>query len=153
MIDPVQPNYPTRNKPLIQPYAVSIIIGIMILLTLHILAIILELTPVRNQGKWDLFWDCDSYVWLKRTLDFYQYGGWYPGMETYLSHPQAMEMHWTRPVDLIMLSGAWLGSIFTDFQTALEHWGRIFAPLLHLISLPMFHLVLWLTTKISLYIN
>jgi hypothetical protein len=110
----------------------ALITALLIILSLHTAAIILDITPIRNSGRWDLFWDCDSYVWLKRALDFYQHGGWYNHADNYLSYPDPMVMHWTRPLDIILLFGGWLGSFFTDFKTAVEIWAKLLAPLLHL---------------------
>lgn len=77
--------------------------------------------------------DPDAYMRLQRVLELQMHGQWFDGTTLRTNAPFGELIHWTRPFDMILLAGAWLGSTVTDFRTALEIWGRIVGPVLLLL--------------------
>ena len=72
----------------------------------------------------------DSLMRLQRVMDLHTSGDWYNAYQLHTNAPYGETLHWTRPVDALLYVGAWVGSAFTDFRTALLLWGVAFSPLL-----------------------
>ncbi len=79
------------------------------------------------------FYDSDPYMRLQRVVELHTNGQWYDAQTTRTNAPIGETLHWTRPLDTILLAGAWLGSSVTDFREALEVWGRFISPFLLLV--------------------
>jgi hypothetical protein len=73
----------------------------------------------------------DSYMRLVRVEQLYQTGDWYDGTLARSNWPYGEVQNWTRPADVMMLSGALLLEPFLGFRQALYWWGSATAPLLH----------------------
>lgn len=74
--------------------------------------------------------DSDCYVRLMRITRLVETGDWYDGFEPLLNAPDGLAMHWTRPFDVLMLTGTLPGMLVTDFQSALFWWGVVISPVL-----------------------
>ena len=72
----------------------------------------------------------DSFMRLQRVMDLYTGGTWFNTYQAHTNAPYGETLHWTRPMDALLFVGAWIGSAFTDFRTALLFWGVIVSPLL-----------------------
>ena len=91
----------------------------------------------------------DAYMRLLRVMELAQTGVWYDPVSERGNAPFGEVLHWTRPLDVILLLGAGLGAVITDFQTALFVWSALFGPSLHILTLvvllwacaPLFKLV------------
>ncbi|HEX9768748.1 MAG TPA: hypothetical protein VGA50_06195 [Kiloniellales bacterium] len=73
----------------------------------------------------------DSYMRLVRVEQLYQTGAWYDGTLARSNWPYGEVQNWTRPADVVMLSGALLLEPWLGFRQALYWWGSATAPLLH----------------------
>ena len=79
--------------------------------------------------------DADAYMRLQRVVELAENGRWYDPFWTRTNAPYGETMHYTRPLDALLLAGAWVGSAITDFRTALWVWGGVLSPLLLVLSL------------------
>ena len=87
------------------------------------IALALGLTPAL-QGR---LLDVDGYTHLVRAQDLAETGDWYDVVIERSNAPFGTPMHWTRPFDLVLLAGAFLGAPFSGFDAALFWWG-VFLP-------------------------
>jgi len=76
--------------------------------------------------------DPDCYMRLNRVVGLYEGAGWYESMFFRSNAPYGESLHWTRPLDILLLAGAIPGSAFVDFRTALFWWGVFISPVLFL---------------------
>ncbi len=77
----------------------------------------------------------DADMRVLRVLELAQGGIWYDPVLERSNAPFGEVLHWTRPLDVILLLGGTLGAVFTDFQTALFVWAALFGPALHFLTL------------------
>jgi len=76
--------------------------------------------------------DPDSYTRLVRVLELHRGEGWFDRVIDRMNAPYGLEMHWTRPLDILLLAGAWPLSAFLGFEDAL-YWAGVFvSPALHI---------------------
>lgn len=107
-----------------------------LILCLGLLAAVLVHAPMMGsialttEGR---FYDADSYMRLQRVAELHAHGRWYDAQTPRTNAPIGETLHWTRPLDAILLAGAWLGSAVTDHRDALELWGRLVSPVLLLV--------------------
>ncbi len=87
----------------------------------------------------------DVYMWLIRALHLHESGNWLDHVLPRVNPPAGYEQHWTRPFDMVLISGAWLGSFFTEFDRSLYIWGVLVSPVLEILALFSF---LWLIKPI-----
>ena len=87
----------------------------------------------------------DVYMWLVRALHLHESGNWIDHVLPRVNPPDGYEQHWTRPFDMVLITGAWLGSIFTEFDRSLYIWGVIVSPVLEVLALFSF---LWMINPI-----
>ncbi len=73
----------------------------------------------------------DSYMRLVRVEQLYETGAWFDITLARSNWPYGEVQNWTRPADVLMLSGALLLEPFLGFRQALYWWGSVTAPLLH----------------------
>ena len=79
----------------------------------------------------------DPYMRLHRVMNLYGSGTWYDAFDLRSNAPFGEQLHWTRPLDLILFAGAWLGSSVTEFQRALLTWGVLLGPAILLLFAPV----------------
>ncbi|WP_448191446.1 hypothetical protein [Azospirillum sp. sgz301742] len=85
-------------------------------------------------------WDADAYLWLLKVRQFLDRGDWYAAPLTALNAPSGLDLHWTRPFELILAAGTWVGSRLTgDTQGALWAWGVLVSPALGLVAVAVLH--------------
>lgn len=73
----------------------------------------------------------DSYMRLLRVAHLYHSGDWFDHAIPRSNAPYGEILHWTRPADLLFLSGALVLEPFFGFERALFLWGICLGPLLH----------------------
>jgi hypothetical protein len=71
--------------------------------------------------------DVDGYTHLVRATELHERGDWYDTVLHRANAPYGVPMHWTRPFDLVLLSGAYALAPFLGFHDALWWWG-VFVP-------------------------
>ena len=79
--------------------------------------------------------DPDAYMRLVRIDRLAETGAWFDSVESRINPPGGFALHWTRPLDALILAGAYLGSPFLGFDKALFWSGAVASPLLHVLSL------------------
>ena len=105
-------------------------VALLLVFGTHSLWVWLEVSPVNASGQWDLLWDPDSYARLLRVQQLYQGGNWYDNRVLAFNAPDGMALHWTRPLDLLLLAGAATGALLTSFDQSLHITAIVLGPLL-----------------------
>lgn len=79
--------------------------------------------------------DTDSYMRVLRILDLYNGGGWYNTMTDRLGAPEGLSLHWTRPVDILILLPALLvHAVGVPIDRAVYWVGASFSSLCHVLA-------------------
>lgn len=100
----------------------SLLIVILIFLLMHIAVY------VRGIKDKELV-DTDNYMRLVRVEQLAETGQWYDSVIHRSNYPYGDELHWTRPLDVMLLAGAYLLTPFVGFHKGLLDWGIIISPL------------------------
>ena len=79
--------------------------------------------------------DPDGYMRLARIDLLWRTGAWFDANFPRIDPPQGFVLHWTRPFDALLISGAWLASPLLGFETALYWWGALLNPILFVAAL------------------
>ncbi len=74
--------------------------------------------------------DTDTYMRLVRVEQLAETGDWYDSVIHRNNYPYGDELHWTRPLDVILLAGAYFLTPFLGFQPGLLTWGIMISPIL-----------------------
>ena len=74
--------------------------------------------------------DSDAYMRLSRVLHLHDGGAWFDPREPRVNPPAGHVQHWTRPLDGLLLAGAWLLEPLLGFARALHLWGVLISPVL-----------------------
>nr|WP_320147017.1 hypothetical protein [uncultured Anaeromusa sp.] len=90
--------------------------------------------PLLQQGEPPLV-DTDCYMRLVRVEQLAASGDWFDSSFARSNAPYGEVSHWTRPLDVLLLGGALVGSFWLPFREALFWWAVVFSPLLQLASL------------------
>lgn len=103
-----------------------------------VLLILLQVLFLARDGwgplRGELF-DPDAYARLNRVQVLYDTGDWYSTVIPRSNAPHGERLHWTRPLDMLLLAGAAPLWPFIGFRQAL-HWSGVFiGPLLHALAL------------------
>ncbi|MFH1067928.1 MAG: hypothetical protein V1746_08540, partial [bacterium] len=80
-------------------------------------------------------YDADAYMRLVRVEELHQTGDWFSNVISRSNAPYGESLHWTRPLDVLLLAGAWLFHFFTNFHHALLLWGIVISPLLQILGM------------------
>ncbi len=80
----------------------------------------------------------DAYMRLVRVEALWQGGGWYDTVSRRSNTPHGERLHWTRPLDALLIAGAAPLAPFLGQRQALYWWGVAISPLLHLFTLLAF---------------
>lgn len=79
--------------------------------------------------------DTDSYARLLRVIQLWQGGGWFDGTIPGLGAPEGMPLHWTRPLDVLIIGPAYLMHLIGMAETAALWWSALLiCPVLHILS-------------------
>jgi hypothetical protein len=79
--------------------------------------------------------DTDTYMRLVRVEQLAETGDWYDSVIHRSNYPYGDELHWTRPLDVMLLAGAYALTPFQGFEKGLLAWGIIISPLLGIFCL------------------
>jgi hypothetical protein len=116
------------RKPLVK-YAVGATLMILIIQTLL----------AAHSGIFDGYlFGTDTYSWLNRVLNLHETGSWFDARIPRIDPPYGLEQHWTRPFDVLLLTGAWLGAPLVGFKNGLHVWGVLISPLFQILALIAF---------------
>lgn len=79
--------------------------------------------------------DSDGWVRLLRVDALREGAGWFTTLLPHLAAPEGLDIHWTRPFDLLILLPAWaLSTLGAHPDTTLLIAGALICPVLHLAS-------------------
>lgn len=78
--------------------------------------------------------DSDGYMHLNRVIHLVESGEWFSSVYPRSNAPYGDVQHWTRFIDVLLLSGASVAAVFVPFLTALHWWGVLFSPVLQIIA-------------------
>ncbi len=79
--------------------------------------------------------DSDSYMRLVRVQKLIDGDGWYDDQIARANAPNGHSQHWTRPLDVLLLSGAAMLSPALGWRDGLHQAGVWISPLMHLLTL------------------
>ncbi len=79
--------------------------------------------------------DTDAYMRLNRVRLLWETGPWFDSADPRISPPHGLVLHWTRPMDMVLLAGALPLTPFLGFPAALHLWGVLVGPFLQVVSL------------------
>ncbi len=72
----------------------------------------------------------DAYMRLVRVAGLHETGAWYDATVARANAPDGDVLHWTRPLDVLLLAGAWILTPVMGFREALFFAGAAVSPLL-----------------------
>ncbi len=79
--------------------------------------------------------DTDTFMRLVRVEQLAESGDWYDSVIHRSNYPYGENLHWTRPLDVLLLVGAYPLTPITDFHQALLYWGIVISPIIGIFSL------------------
>lgn len=106
------------------PYLLAV--GLVVLV--HGAIIVLDRTPALD-GQ---LYGTDGYMRLIQVTQLYESGDFFDHTIARSNAPYGTLMHWTRPMDAVLLAGGWMLSPWLGFQEGLFWWAVFVSPLLHL---------------------
>ncbi len=72
----------------------------------------------------------DAYMRLVLVTQLYEKGAWFDGGVARSNAPYGEVLHWTRPLDVLLLAGAWALKPFFGFKGGLYWSGALVSPIL-----------------------
>jgi hypothetical protein len=82
--------------------------------------------------------DPNCYSWLTRVLHLNETGNWFNAANPRIDPPYGLELHWTRPFDLLLFTGAWIVAPLVGFKNGLYAWGVLISPILQVFAVIAF---------------
>jgi len=107
----------------------AVIISTILLIAIQLLLVL------KQPDLSSLIRDPDGFSWLNRVMLLHTSGDWFSASNPRISPPDGLAQHWSRPFDIILYSGAWVGSWFVSFKEALYGWSLALGPVLQILSL------------------
>ena len=77
----------------------------------------------------------DAYMRVLRVMELGSGGAWYDPISERSNAPFGEVLHWTRPLDLLLLLGGALGAPLAGFDDALFVWATVIGPTLHIVTI------------------
>jgi hypothetical protein len=103
------------------------------------LILLIQTLVAAHFGIFDgLFHDPNCYSWLTRVLHLHETGSWFNARIPRIDPPYGLEQHWTRPFDVLLFIGAWIGAPLVGFKNALYAWGVLISPTLQIFAVIAF---------------
>lgn len=106
-------------------------LALLLLVAAHAAVALAPAAPMSN-GE---LWGADEYMRLVRVERLWATGAWYDGVILRSNAPYGEALHWTRPLDVLLIAGAAPLAPFLGFRQALAAWAMVFGPFLHAIAL------------------
>ena len=76
----------------------------------------------------------DSYTRLNRVLLVHELGHWNNSINPRSNAPYGESIHWTKPMDLLLLAGGSVLALIMPFSAGLHVWSVVISPLLHVVA-------------------
>ncbi|HYF06420.1 MAG TPA: hypothetical protein VD970_02285 [Acetobacteraceae bacterium] len=101
-----------------------------------LLAAALHLRLLAGGGANGLPHDSDGWVRMLRVRLLWEEGDWFTTIVPHLSAPEGLSVHWTRPLDVMILVPAWIAAhgFGADWREALVWSGALVCPVLHALT-------------------
>ncbi|WP_448187854.1 hypothetical protein [Azospirillum sp. sgz301742] len=115
----------------------ALALGLLIVAASQVALVRLGISPLAADGTWTQLYDADSYARVLRVEQLHATGGWFDPLLNRLNAPFGQSLHWTHPVDLLLLAGAGIGSFVLPYHDALLWTAVLVSPLLNLLCVPM----------------
>lgn len=109
----------------------AIVLAGVVLVAIQVGLAVGGVTPVLDGG----LFDTDDYLRLTRVENLWQSGAWFDPVIRRIGPPDGLALHWTRPIDVLLIIGAALASPALGFHAALFWWGALISPVLQILSL------------------
>lgn len=106
------------------PYLLAVALVVLV----HGAIVVLDRTPALD-GQ---LYGTDGYMRLVQVTQLYESGDFFDHTMARSNAPYGTPMHWTRPMDAVLLAGGWLLSPWLGFQDGLFWWAVFVSPVLHL---------------------
>lgn len=103
------------------------------------MVVLLTIQQANEHGTLGDFIGPDSYLRMVRVSDLAANLDWYDNVIERLAPPQGMDIHWTRPHDVLILSLAALAAPFAGWETGIYLAGMMISPLLMLATVFAFY--------------
>lgn len=110
-------------------------IALFLIVALLFLAIQMVSYQMKLKNNGSELVDTDTYMRLVRVEQLADTGDWYDNVIHRSNYPYGETLHWTRPLDVILLAGAYLFTPFQGFDKGLLTWSIIISPLLGVLCL------------------
>jgi hypothetical protein len=104
---------------------------VLVALMMQAIFVTRGLTPVLDGG----LYGPDAYMRLARVTELAEGGGWAHSVSERSNAPSGLELHWTRPFDVLLLAGAAPLAPLLGFRAALYWWAVVISPLLQIATL------------------
>lgn len=104
-------------------------LGLLILV--QVLFMMRSDSPLSNHA----LWGTDGYMRLVRVEALAETGDWFNSTIERANTPDGDTLHWTRPLDVLLLAGAAPLMPFLGLKQSLYWWGVFISPLLHWLTL------------------
>ncbi|MGH6954603.1 MAG: hypothetical protein ACREGL_10495, partial [Alphaproteobacteria bacterium] len=111
-----------------QDRTIHVLFPLLLLVIVQALFMVLDASPVL---RGEVF-DTDGYMRLNRVLRLHETGDWFDTTIPRGNAPYGEVLIWTRPLDVLLIAGAWLLSPIAPFEPALFWSGAAISPLLQL---------------------
>ncbi len=76
----------------------------------------------------------DSYTRLNRVQFVYEQGDWNQSIYPRSNAPYGESIHWTKPMDFLLLTGGSFFALMMPFSMGLHVWGVLISPILHVLT-------------------
>jgi hypothetical protein len=103
----------------------------LLLIVVQVLFMMRSDSPIPNHA----LWGTDGYMRLVRVEALATTGDWFNSTIDRANTPFGDTLHWTRPMDLVLLAGAAPLIPILGLKEALYWWGAVVSPVLHWITL------------------
>jgi len=111
--------------------ALAILIASVLVIVIQAGAVVRGFAPILDGG----LVDTDDYLRLVRVEHLWQTGAWFDSVIPRVDPPIGLALHWTRPMDVLLMTGALLGTPLLGFRSALFWWGSAISPMLQILSI------------------
>jgi hypothetical protein len=103
----------------------------MLVIVIQAGAVVRGFAPILDGG----LVDTDDYMRLVRVEHLWQTGAWFDSVIPRVDPPIGLALHWTRPMDVLLMAGTLLGTPLLGFRSALFWWGSAISPVLQILSI------------------
>ncbi len=104
------------------------LLAVGLVLLVHSAIVVLDRTPALD-GQ---LYGTDGYMRLVQVAQLYESGDFFDHTIARSNAPYGTPMHWTRPMDAVLLVGGWMLSPWLGLHDGLYWWAVFVSPVLHL---------------------